>query len=76
MTRLRCAVCGELITAATYDPAHVYRLPVYELVIWQGWPAALRIGWRRATVCAPCVERIHAAADRRAAAQRVMALPA
>lgn len=65
MTRLRCNCCGRRITGATYDAAHSYRLPVYELVRYRGRPAALRVGWRRAAVCAVCVARIHAAAATR-----------
>jgi len=42
MTRLRCNCCGRVITGATYDAAHTYRLPVFELVRYQGKPAALR----------------------------------
>ena len=76
MSALRCNCCGRRITGATYDAGHTYRLPVYELVTWQGQRAALRIGWRRAAVCGPCVYRIHAAAARRAAERRVKALPA
>lgn len=63
--RLRCNCCGRRITGATYDAAHSYRLPVCELVRYQGKPAALRVGTRRAAVCAPCVGAIMAAHDRR-----------
>lgn len=65
MNGLRCNCCGRVITPATLSPAHTYRLPVYELVAWHGQRAALRIGWRRAAVCAVCVARIQAATERR-----------
>ena len=65
MTRLRCNCCGRVITGATYDAAHTYRLPVFELVRYQGQRAAVRVGFRRAAVCAVCVARIHAAAATR-----------
>lgn len=76
MSALRCNCCGRVITGATYDAAHTYRLSVFELVRYQGKPAALHVGTRRAAVCRPCVYRIHAAAARRAAERRVKALPA
>ena len=65
MNGLRCNCCGRVITPATFDAAHTYRLPVYELIAWHGQRAALRTGWRRAAVCGPCVVRIHAAAATR-----------
>lgn len=65
MTRLRCNCCGRLITGATYDAAHTYRLPVFELARYQGQRCAVRVGTRRAAVCAPCVGAIMAAHDRR-----------
>jgi len=70
MTRLRCNCCGRRITGATYDAAHTYRLSVFELVRYQGKPAALHVGTRRAAVCRLCVSRIHAAHDRRLAGRR------
>lgn len=62
---MKCNCCGRPITLATRSPEHVYRLPVYELVEQNGQRAALRVGSRRAAVCAVCVEHIHAAAERR-----------
>lgn len=70
MSALRCNCCGRVITGATYDAAHTYRLPVFELVRYQGKPAALHVGFRRAAVCAVCVQKIHAAHDRRLAGRR------
>jgi len=67
MSALRCNCCGRRITGATYDAAHTYRLPVFELARYQGQRCAVRVGTRRAAVCAPCVARIHAAADTRRA---------
>lgn len=69
--RLVCACCGAPITPATRSPGHVYRLGVYELLSAER--LALRIGWRWAAVCAPCVCRIHAAAAARHAKRAVMA---
>jgi len=70
MSALRCNCCGRVITGATYDAAHTYRLPVFELARYQGQRCAVRVGFRRAAVCRPCVARIHAAHDRRVAGRR------
>lgn len=65
MNALRCNCCGRLINPATLSPEHVYKLGLFELVTYRGKPAALRVGTRRAAVCAPCVGAIMAAHDRR-----------
>lgn len=67
---MKCNCCGRPITSATCSGEHVYRLPVYELVEQNGQLAALRVGSRSAAVCAACVQRIHAAAERRSVAAR------
>lgn len=71
MNALRCNCCGRRITRGTLSPEHVYKLGLFELVRYQGKPAALHVGFRRAAVCAVCVQKIHAAHDRRVAGRRL-----
>lgn len=65
-----CACCGRLLTAQSADSEHQYTLGIFELVIFEGRAAALRVGWRAAGLCKSCVQRIHAAGDSRAAQKR------